>query len=172
MPGDRDAHISFDVLGDPADPRTVDRSLIFEPIGQEIARQMEQVMGTLSIPWAICLPAAVEPSLIVESKMIQCDSCRAFVAMLMFAPEATDVGHFEDCARLMYPEYSRHDLPTWIIGPAFGLGSRAPADIMQVWPVRKSLQRLQPGQFNSKINRLVARHCRHATGAVRTKARG
>ena len=44
------------------------------------------------------------------------------VAMLIFAPGATDVGGFEDHARKMYPEYARLNLPTWIIGPALGGG--------------------------------------------------
>ncbi len=34
------------------------------------------------------------------------------VAMLIFAPQATDAGGFEDYARKMYPEYTRLDLPT------------------------------------------------------------
>ncbi len=53
------------------------------------------------------------------------------VAMLIFAPQATDPGGFEDYARKMYPEYTRLDLPTWIIGPALGDGPLIdrPADI-------------------------------------------
>jgi hypothetical protein len=43
---------------------------------------------------------------------MQCHTRGAFVAMLIFAPDATDAGRFEDCARLMVPEYVRHDLPT------------------------------------------------------------
>jgi len=63
-------------------------------------------------------------------------------------------------ARLMYPEYSRRGLPTWIVGPALGPGPEDPADILQVWPVRKPRQRLMPGQFNPRLSRLAARHCR------------
>ena len=43
------------------------------------------------------------------------------VAMLIFAPEATDPGRFEDYARKMYPEYYLNVL-TWIIGPALAKG--------------------------------------------------
>jgi hypothetical protein len=96
---------------------------------------------------ADCATPPLLPGEVAESKMMQCRTCDAFVAMLVFAPAATDVGRFEDCARLMYPEYSRHRLPTWIIGPAFGPGSEDPADILQVWPVRKAPQRLTPRQF-------------------------
>ena len=44
------------------------------------------------------------------------------VAMLIFAPEATDSGRFEDYARKMYPQYNHLNVPTWIIGPALGEG--------------------------------------------------
>ena len=98
----------------------------------------------------------------MESKLVQCETCNAFVAMLVFAPEATDAGRFEDCARMMYPEYTRHNLPTWIIGPALGPGPEDPAGILQVWPVRKPLQRLTPGQFNPRLARLSERHCKWA----------
>ena len=78
----------------------------------------------------------------------------------MFAPEATDAGRLEDCTRLIYPEYASRGLPTWIIGPALGPGSEDPADVLQVWPERKPIQRLTPGRFNPCIRRLAARHCR------------
>ncbi len=60
-----------------------------------------------------------------------CERCGRMVAMLIFAPQATDPGGFEDYARKMYPEYTRLDLPTWIIGPALGDGPLIdrPADI-------------------------------------------
>jgi hypothetical protein len=35
-----------------------------------------------------------------------CERCGAVVAMLIFAPAATDPGRFEDYARKMYPQYS------------------------------------------------------------------
>ena len=60
----------------------------------------------------------------------------------------------------MYPEYSQRGLPTWIIGPALGPVPEDPADILQVWPTRKKLQRLTPGQFNPRLARLAERHCK------------
>jgi hypothetical protein len=57
------------------------------------------------------------------------------VAMLIFAPQATDAGGFEDYARKMYPEFTRLNLPTWIIGPAWGAGPLMDrlAEILQIW---------------------------------------
>jgi hypothetical protein len=51
---------------------------------------------------------------VIESKLIPCDRCGAMVAMLIFPPEATNPGRFEDYARKMYPEYTCPNLPTWI----------------------------------------------------------
>ena len=161
LPEGRNAHISCEVAGDPADPRTAERRAIFEPLGLEIARQMEQIVGSLADKRPTVPPAPpVEPGEVVESKLTQCSTCNAFVAMLVFAPEATDAGRFEDYVRRMYPEYSRRSLPTWIIGPASGPEPEDPADILQVWPTRKPLQRLTPAQFNPRLERLAASHCR------------
>jgi hypothetical protein len=161
LPGGRGTHVSCEVAGDPADPRTAERRAIFGPLGMEIARQMERATGAYTDPLPVVPPAPpVAPTEVVESKLMQCRTCDAFVAMLVFAPGATDAGRFEDYARLMYPEYSRRGLPTWIIGPALGPAPEDPADILQVWPTRKPMQRLTPGQFNPRLSRLAARHCR------------
>lgn len=156
----RGTHVSCEVAGDPADPRTTERRRIFEPLGLEISRQMEQATGPYTDPRPVVPPAQpAEPGGVVESKLMQCRTCDAFVAMLVFAPGATDAGRFEDYARMMYPEYAKHGLPTWIIGPPLGPGPEDPADILQVWPTRKPIQRLTPGQFNPRLDRIAARHC-------------
>ena len=157
-------HISCEVAGDPADPRTATRQAIFGPIGPEIARQMERATSSCVGPRPAVPPAPPAPSSnLVESKLVQCRHCDAFVAMLAFASGAGDAGRLKDCARLMYPEYSRRGLPSWIIGPALGPGLSDPADVMQVWPIRKPMQRLTPGQVNPRLNRLALRHCRPAS---------
>ena len=161
LPGNRGTHISCEVAGDPADPRTAERLAVFEPLGLEITRQMEHATGPSLNPRPFIPPGPpIELTEVVESKLMQCRTCDAFVAMLVFAPGATDAGRLEDYARLMYPEYSRRNLPTWIIGPAVGPWPDDPADIVQVWPTRKPVQRLTPGQFNPRLTRLSTRHCR------------
>ena len=85
----------------------------------------------------------------IENKIIPCERCGSVVAMLIFAPEATDSGRFEDYARKMYPQYppQRADLDHW---PCIGEGPliEHPADVMKVWPMREPIQRLPPVQFN------------------------
>ncbi|HKN10307.1 MAG TPA: hypothetical protein VJ376_12620 [Pseudomonadota bacterium] len=56
---------------------------------------MEQVTGVDSRP-VVPPPPPAEPTQVVESKLMQCRRCDAFVAMLVFAPGATDAGRFED----------------------------------------------------------------------------
>ena len=161
LPNGAGTHVSCEVAGDPADPRTTERRAVFQPLGLEITRQMGQATGPHTDPQPVVPPSPpVAPAEVVESKLMQCRTCDAVVAMLVFAPGAADPGGFEDYARMMYPEYSQRGLPTWIIGPALGLGPEDPADILQVWPVRKPIQRLTPGQFNPRIARLASRHCR------------
>jgi hypothetical protein len=161
LPDGRGTHLSYEVAGgDPADPRPAQRRAIFEPLGLEIARSIEEIAGPYPGPRPVPPPQPVEAAHGVESKLMPCHTCGTFVVMLIFVPDATDAGRFEDYARLMVPEYVRHNIPTWIIGPALGPGPQDPADILKVWPIRKPITRLTPGQFNPRIRRLATRHCR------------
>jgi hypothetical protein len=155
-------HLSFEVVGDPADPRTAERTAIFQPLGMELARWIEAMTGPAADPLPVNLPMrSPEPKELVESRLIPCERCGAMVAMLIFAPGARDAGGFEDYARKMYPEYTRLDLQTWIIGPALGGGPLMdrPADILKIWPSREPIKRQRPAEFNSMLDRLVNGHC-------------
>src|ERR1700738_3752155 len=100
---------------------------------------------------------------VIESKIIPCERCGDVVAMLIFAPTATDPGRFEDYARKMYPQYNRLNVPTWIIGPALGEGPLIgrPADVLKVWPTREPIQRLVPAQFNPLLDQLAEEKTRN-----------
>jgi hypothetical protein len=159
---DRRTHISYEVVGDPADPQTAERTAIFQPLGMELARRMEAMTGPAADSLPVNLPPRPpEPKELVESRLIPCEHCGAMVAMLIFAPQATDAGGFEDYARKMYPEYTRLNLQTWIIGPALGGGPLMdrPADILKIWPTRAPIERQRPAEFNSMLDRLVSGHC-------------
>ena len=99
----------------------------------------------------------------IESKIIPCERCGTVVAMLIFAPNATDPGRFEDYARKMYPQYNRLNVPTWIIGPALGEGPLIdrPADVLKVWPTREPIQRLPPAQFSPLLDQLAEEKTRN-----------
>ncbi len=154
--------LSCEVVGDPADPMTAQRAAIFQLLGLELSARIEAATGGPATgAGAAPPPRPPAPKQLIESKLIPCERCGAMVALLIFAPEATDPGRFEDYARTMYPEYTRLNLPTWIIGPALGSGPLIdrPADILPVWPARAPMQRLRPAEFNSMLNRLAADHC-------------
>jgi hypothetical protein len=117
-------HLSCEVVGDLADPMTAQRMAIFQPLALALTCQMEAAMGgtpedagRVEPP-----PRPPQPKEVIESKRMACERCGAVVAMLIFAPLATDPGRFEDYARKMYPQYTRLNGPTWIIGPALGAG--------------------------------------------------
>ena len=161
--GDGRCRVSCELAGDPADPMTAKRAEVFKPLGLELAGRLESRTGTVPESEAAPPPPPPSPSReLVESQVIPCDRCGTVVAMLIFAPEATDPGRFEDYARKMFPEYSRRDVPTWVIGPALGSGppEDRPADILEVWPTRAPVERLRPAEFNPTIERLATGHCR------------
>jgi hypothetical protein len=162
---DRRTHLSCEVAGDAQDPMTAQRMAIFKPLSLEISLRMEGGTGesaATGTAWTEPSPRPPEPKELIESKLIPCERCGVMVAMLIFAPGAIDSGSFEDYARKMYPEYTRLNVPTWIIGPALGAGPLMdrPADMLKVWPERAPMQRQRPAEFNSMLDRLTSGHCR------------
>jgi len=154
--------VCTEVAGDPADPMTAKRAAIFKPLGIEISEKMAAATGPVSEDsMGDPLPRPPESSEIIETKHMTCDQCGTMVSLLIFAPDATDPGRFEDYARKMYPEYVRLNLPTWIIGPDLGGGPPMdrPADILKVWPAREPLRRWTRAEFNAMLDRLDAGHC-------------
>ncbi|MBI1926535.1 hypothetical protein HYR99_20115 [Candidatus Poribacteria bacterium] len=101
---------------------------------------------------------------------MQCETCGASVALLIFADDATDRGGLEDYARLMYPKVVQLNVPTWVIGPPIESepSPNSPADIpscnsgqaLKVWPERESICQLRPDEFNPMIEELATTHCR------------
>jgi hypothetical protein len=106
---------------------------------------------------------------LVASKLIPCGRCDAGVALLIFAPGATDPGCFGDYARRMYKQVVQMDVPTYVIGPGPALGDgpmmARPADILKIWPEREAMQRLRPDEFNPLLDQLAQTHC--ADGGAR-----
>lgn len=155
--------ISCEVAGDPDDPMTEVRAGIFKPLGMKLSDLLEAQVGSVPESERLTPPPASPPGLGVgvEGQLRQCERCGASVAMLVFAPSATDPARFEDYARPMYPEFMRLNVPTWIIGPALGGGPLIdqPADILQVWPKRSVIERLRPDEFNARVNLLTKTHC-------------
>lgn len=150
--------ILCEAVGDPNDSMTRKRQAIFEPLGKEIANQMEGVLGKgIAIGPPPSLPP--EEKLLVKSKMMQCVHCDAFVTMLVFAEDAKTLDRLEDYARLMYPNYSKANLPTWVIGAFLEDNLDAPAYILKVWPKRESVRCLKPDKFNSELFRIQESHC-------------
>src|SRR6266481_6336382 len=68
-------HISCEVVGDPSDPMTTQRAAIFKPLGLELTRQMEAVMGrTREDVGSVDLPPRPpETKEVIESKLIPCE---------------------------------------------------------------------------------------------------
>lgn len=115
---------------------------------------------------------------------MQCETCGAFVALLIFAARAIarammlqtavvlrlmfaslsgllkTVNHKR--SRLMYPKVVELNVPTWVIGPPIDSepSPESPADILKIWPQRQSIGQLRPDEFNPIIEALATTHCR------------
>jgi hypothetical protein len=81
--GDGRCHLSYEVVGDPADPMTARRLAIFKPLGLELARQMEMALGTAADSAGEVEPPPHPPQAqeVIESKLMACERCGAVVAM-------------------------------------------------------------------------------------------
>ncbi len=154
--------VSLEVAGDPEAPTTDRRMAVFEPVAKELVQRLELHSGRIEAVLGITSPVtSPDADEIVESKLIQCGQCDAGVALLIFAPGATDMGRFEDYARRMYKQIGEMKVPTYIIGPELGDGPMRdrPADILKVWPEREPMQWLRPDEFNPLLDELTQAHC-------------
>ena len=150
--------INLDVIGDPSDPMTARRREIFEPIGMRIANQMEPVAGA-GAEAPIPTPQPGQEKTLVESQIMQCEKCDAYVAVLIFADNAWTPDVLEDYARMMNSSYSKTNLPTWVIGTPLNSSKDAPAYISKVWPEREAARLLTPDEFEPVIRKLQDTHC-------------
>jgi len=151
--------ITCEVAGFEDDPMFARRREILEPLSVEITRAIESIGGLgRSAPLP---PVSRRPAGQVPAEEVHCEQCGTLVAFLIFADDATDLGRFEDYARLMFPHYSAHPVPAYIIGPEQGTGpANYRAEIMKVWPERAPIEILTPAQFKPRIDTLVFGHCR------------
>jgi hypothetical protein len=69
------------------------RLVVFEPVAKDLVRRLELHRGSIETVLGT-VPPATPPDAgeLVESKLIQCERCDAGVALLIFAPDATDPG--------------------------------------------------------------------------------
>ena len=128
------------VTGDTETPLHAQRDALFRPLMEEFAR--------------------ADNRRCFQGKHMPCERCGTIAASLIFI-DGTERCDFEDCARMIYPEYSRGTATVWIIGPPVRSGpepERA-ADILKVWPKREPMRRMRPAQFNPICERIVAEHC-------------
>ena len=156
-------HVTCEVAGDEDDPMTEKRAAIFKPLGIELARRLDRATGgTGEDRWVSPPPRPAESLQRVATKLMQCETCGAIVALLIFADDATDRGGLEDYARLMYPKVVELNVPTWVIGPPIESepSPDSPADILKICPERQAIRQLRPDEFNPIIEALATTHCR------------
>ena len=100
VPHGTQSRICCEVAGDPNDPLTEKRRVIFEPIGKELADKMAFICGVGKgnpfVPYI-----SPQNNHLVKSMVYPCDICKIVTAMIIFADDADDPAHLEDYARMM-----------------------------------------------------------------------
>jgi hypothetical protein len=140
---------------------TAQRHAVFAPVAMDLVRRLEtQIGGSGGEP--VAPPRRPpEPTERIASTLIQCETCEADVALLIFATPATDAGGLEDYARKMFPHVKARNLPTYVLGPPVGTAPLAerPCDVLKMWPDREPIRRVAPDVFNATIATLARTHC-------------
>jgi hypothetical protein len=163
----KQTYVGCEVAGDPDDPMTAKRLAVFDPIARRMTEELEQALGKGKGVPVTPLPSPTSVQRVLK-KLMQCEKCGEFVALLIFAEKAHSLGDMEDYARMMYREVTQYNLPTWVIGPQVGTEPypERPSDILKIWPSREPVRRLRPDEFNAEIGKLQKAHC---GGRAKTK---
>jgi len=122
---------------------------------------MEMIILGKSVADGSPPPPPPTEKVLIESKMMQCVRCGAFVAMLIYADDAKTPDRLEDYARLMYPNYELlKDEPAhmghWCV---FRKYAAFACLHFEDWPEREPGQCLRPDEFNPKLDRTQESHC-------------
>lgn len=155
------AQVTCEIAGDPADPMTAQRQALFAPVALDLVHRLETQTGSGGGERVAPPRRPPEPAERIASKLIQCDTCEADVALLIFAAQATDAGGLEDYARTMFPHVKAMNLPTYVLGPPRGTAPPAerPCDVLKMWPDRAPVRRVHPDAFNATLATLARTHC-------------
>jgi hypothetical protein len=77
------SQVTCEIAGDPADPMTAKRKALFEPVALDLVRRLEAQTGSAGGARVAPPRRAPEPQERIASKLLQCETCEADVAMLI-----------------------------------------------------------------------------------------
>ena len=160
------SQIDAELIGDPSDPMFEQRAAIFKPLSLQLTNAMDQATSG-GQPIQKSYSAPVHPPTRgknIPYKLIPCQRCNKGIGLIILAPDAIELGQLEDYTRLMYPEMSKHDVPTWIVGglvPSSGVDSRNEARciVRKVYPQREDTFYASPEEFNEQTEGLLKKCC-------------
>jgi len=163
VPNGAQSRICCEVAGDPNDPLTEKRRVIFEPIGKELADKMAFICGVgkgnPSAPYI-----SPQNKHLVKSMVYPCDTCKVVTAMVVFAGDADTTARLEDYARMMYSKIKELNVPTWIVGTETenivnGKDLRKSL-VLEVHPKRKEAKIMTPDDLMDIVDKLIVTHCK------------
>jgi hypothetical protein len=104
--------------------------------------------------------SAPTPGEIIESELIPCDHCGEWAAQLIFIDDSADEQALEQYAHKRVDQYSKLNVPTWIIGEPLGMpGFDTKTRSLKVWPTHGPIQLKTANEFNAELDELLASHC-------------
>ena len=96
----------------------------------------------------------------VTSTTLDCLTCEAPVALLLFVPDAFTAEQLAGCASTMEQEIKALDLPTWVIGAEQTITSNESlAWVMKIGPLREKAECLPSTILNAELDHLQRQHC-------------
>jgi len=155
-----DGHcIACEWLGEQDDPMTAKRAAYMALLKRDIAhilanaaQQVVQTKGDTKQEASLASPA-------YHSLPLACMDCGTVAALLIYAPEASNIGHLEDCARQMFSCYSSLNVPTWVLAANANETSDRLISSVKVWPLREPAQQIAYAHFHEFVHQLAMHHC-------------
>ena len=163
VPHGTQSRICCEVAGDPNDPMTEKRRVIFEPIGKELADKMACICGKgegdSSEPYI-----SLRKKNLIESMVYPCDTCKVVTAMLIFAGDADNKARLEDYTRMMYSKIKEINVPTWVVGVETanivnGKDLRKSL-VLKIHPEREEAKIMTPDELMDIVDKLMEAHCK------------
>lgn len=94
----------------------------------------------------------------VEHRLIECQLCKEYVINLIYASGESNSHELNELADLMYQQYSKLNIETWLIGAVIG-NEDTLTPIMKVWPTKNLCEEKTAREFNEYLDNITKNHC-------------
>lgn len=151
-----DGHcIACEYVGEQDDPMTAKRAAYMELLKRDI----DHILASASEHNTLATQEASLASPAYNSLPLACMDCGTIAALLIYAPEASNIGELEDCARQMFTCYASLNVPTWVLAANANETSDRLISSVKVWPHREPAQQISYAHFHEFAHHIAIHHC-------------